>query len=404
MKKIITILLIITITTVMGYTEARNALLIANGKYTNFAGLKNPIPEANDLAKSLKSLGFNVTVKTDLSREEMADALYDFQQKVQEEGGIAFFHYGGHAVQVKGINYLIPANADVPDERRVDTRCLNLDEVMFSMSGDTNIVILDACRNNPLPAVSGRSASRGLVPVANKPKNSIIVYSAQAGSTAQDGVFTPLLTKKILEQKSFTQILRDIRVAVKEQTDNQQNPGSYDDSDTEIFLAGRPTVVVAANDGGNEQNTYHADNPNQPAVKVSAWYMGNYDKHKPLYASLVGIGTALGCGAAAMIPVGAVNLVDCANINLQQGITISSVILGVGGGLAAIALIMLPSVSAVWYKDANINVGIRGQIKNYQSKRMSRNQRMFAGLSVTTITAGYDCEKDILTLGMGVKL
>ena len=105
-----------------------------------------------------------------------------------------------------------------------------------------------------------------------------------------------------------------------------------------------------------------------------------------------------------MIPVGAVNLVDCANINLQQGITISSVILGVGGGLAAVALIMLPSVSAVWYKDANVNVGIRGQIKNYQSKRMSRNQRMFAGLSVTTITAGYDCENDILTLGMGVKL
>ena len=398
MKKTFCIIIMI-IAALSGYAEARNALLIANGKYTNFAGLKNPIPEANDLAKSLKSLGFNVTVKTDLSREEMADALYDFQQKVEEEGGIAFFHYGGHAVQVKGINYLIPANADIPDERRVDTRCLNLDEVMFSMSGDTNIVILDACRNNPLPAVSGRSASRGLVPIANKPKNSIIVYSAQAGSTAQDGVFTPLLTQKILEQKSFTQILRDIRVAVKEQTDNQQNPGSYDDSDTEIFLAGRPAPMY-----DNTVASANIQSQPLPNAPKKDWYNGQYDKHKYLYGSLVGVGTALGCGAAALIPVGAVNLVDCANIHLQQGIMISSILLGVGGGLAAIALAMLPSVSVVWYKDANLNVGISGQIKNYQSMRMSKNQRMLAALSLTTITAGYDCENEQLTLGMGLKL
>ena len=398
MKKTFCIIIMI-IAALSGYAEARNALLIANGKYTNFAGLKNPIPEANDLAKSLKSLGFNVTVKTDLSREEMADALYDFQQKVEEEGGIAFFHYGGHAVQVKGINYLIPANADIPDERRVDTRCLNLDEVMFSMSGDTNIVILDACRNNPLPVVSGRSASRGLVPIANKPKNSIIVYSAQAGSTAQDGVFTPLLTQKILEQKSFTQILRDIRIAVKEQTDNQQNPGSYDDSDTEIFLAGRPTPMY-----DNTVASANIQSQPLPNAPKKDWYNGQYDKHKYLYGSLVGVGTAFGCGAAALIPVGAVNLVDCANIHLQQGIIISSILLGVGGGLAAIAFAMLPSVSVVWYKDANLNVGISGQIKNYQSMRMSKNQRMLAALSVTTITAGYDSENEQFTLGMGLKL
>lgn len=79
----------------VSFSEPRNALLIANGNYANFAGLKNPIPEANALADSLRQLGFNVTVKTDLSKEQMEDCLYDFQLTLQSSGGTAFFHYGG---------------------------------------------------------------------------------------------------------------------------------------------------------------------------------------------------------------------------------------------------------------------------------------------------------------------
>ncbi|MBR6060447.1 MAG: caspase family protein, partial [Spirochaetales bacterium] len=169
------------------FAEPRNALLIANGNYQNFSGLANPIPEANALGESLRKLGFTVRVESDLSYSEMQMCLMDFEMKVKKSGGIAFFHYGGHAVQVGGENYLIPADADIPSERLAKSRALNLDEVMTSMCGDTNIVILDACRNNPLPAGDGRSASRGLVPISRKPKNSLIVYSAQAGSTAQDG-------------------------------------------------------------------------------------------------------------------------------------------------------------------------------------------------------------------------
>ncbi|MBR6199211.1 MAG: caspase family protein [Spirochaetales bacterium] len=220
------------------YAEPRHALLIANGEYKHFAGLANPVGEADMLAKSLRQLGFEVTIKQNLSMEQMKDALFIFEETVKQSGGIAFFHYGGHAVQVKGENYLIPTDADIPDERRVDTRALNLDEVMDSMCGEINIVILDACRNNPLPSGEGRSASRGLLPITHKPQNSVIVYSAQAGAVAQDGVFTPIMADKILEPKSFSKIIRDVRVAVKEKTVNMQIPGCYDDSDNDIFLAG----------------------------------------------------------------------------------------------------------------------------------------------------------------------
>ena len=220
------------------FCESRSALLIANGKYKNFSSLATPIKEAEDLRKSLEKLGFSVMVLENAGKEEMMNSLYEFEKFLQKSGGIGFFHYGGHAVQVNGKNYLIPVDAEIPDERRVANRTVDVDEVMMSMQGDTNIVILDACRNNPLPAASGRSASRGLVLSETKPKNSIIVYSAQPGMTAQDGVFTPSLTKRIVEKKSLETILKEVRKDVQDKTGGEQSPGEYNELVEEVYLAG----------------------------------------------------------------------------------------------------------------------------------------------------------------------
>ena len=122
----------------------------------------------------------------------------------------ALFHYGGHAIQIGDENYLIPVDADIPDERRAASRSVSLHEVTESMQGEVNIIVLDACRNNPLPAAA-RSSSRGLMPLKRQPKNSIIVYSAESGSVAQDGVFTPILAAKITESKPLTAILKEVR-------------------------------------------------------------------------------------------------------------------------------------------------------------------------------------------------
>ena len=226
--------------------EAKYALLIANSNYKTFGSLATPVKEAEELKNTLEKLNFAVTIVEDASKEKILDALYDFQQKVSKAGGVAFFHYGGHAVQVNGKNYIIPVDADIPDERRVSTRAVDLDEIMSSMQGDTNIVILDACRNNPLPASSGRSATRGLVLSEFKPKNSIIVYSAQPGKVAQDGVFTPILTKNLLEEKSFTDVLMDTRREVRKRTNNEQSPGEYNELDAPIYLAGVTTTITTS--------------------------------------------------------------------------------------------------------------------------------------------------------------
>lgn len=209
--------------------EAKNALLIANSDYTEVKSLTQPVPEGEDLKVALESIGFTVTFVKNANRDQMFDTLREFRKKVNETGGIAFFHYGGHAVQIDGKNYLIPVDAKIDDEDQIRYRCVELDEVMDSMTGDSNVVILDSCRNDPFPNSRHRGGdSRGLAAVTRKPKNSIIVYSAEAGETALDGVYTPALTKRITEKGvSLTNILMKVRYDVFLETNEKQLPGEY---------------------------------------------------------------------------------------------------------------------------------------------------------------------------------
>ena len=219
---------------------AKEALLIANAEYTHFGKLPNPIPDARKLANSLRQIGFQVALVENADREQMLDALGSFEERLKASRGIAFFHYGGHGVQVNGRNYLIPANADIPDEKRVATRAVELDEVMTALDASgsaANIVVLDACRDNPLPATT-RSATRGLSVVQAKPKNSIIIYAAEAGSKAQDGLFTPILANAITSPgRSITDVVMQVRREVNQQSNGSQTPGEYNQLFEQIVLA-----------------------------------------------------------------------------------------------------------------------------------------------------------------------
>ena len=221
--------------------EAKNALLIANGDYARDMGpLKEPIPESWSLKSALESIGFKVMLVQNADLDGMRGALKAFKEKTKNAGGIAFFHYGGHAMQIKGANYLIPLKAVLDDEEDVSYRCLRVDELMQSMKGDSNVVVLDSCRNNPFAQSAHRGGGeRGLAAIGIKPKNSIIVYSASEGNTAQDGVFTPILTKRITEKnRTFSDILISIRNEVQTATSGKQNPGEYRELTQPIYLAG----------------------------------------------------------------------------------------------------------------------------------------------------------------------
>jgi Uncharacterized protein containing caspase domain len=239
--------------------EAKNALLIANGDYAKgIEPLTNPQPEAQALKKALVSIGFDVTLVENADLKTMRKELKAFKKKNEEARGIAFFHYGGHAIQASGINYLIPIEAEIEDdddESDAQYKFLNVDQIMDSMTGKTNIVILDSCRNNPFKQgkTRGSSGTRGLVGVStanhiNDKDVSVTVYSAAPGHVAQDGLFTPILTQKITEKdKNLNKILTEIGDEMSAKTKGGQRPGVYSNQGgvPEIYLAGRSSSVTA---------------------------------------------------------------------------------------------------------------------------------------------------------------
>lgn len=245
-RKFFTIFVIAGILSSAFSQEAKNALLIANGDYSEIKSLSQPVPEGEDLKTALESIGFSVMFLKNANRNEMFASLREFKNKVEKEGGISFFHYGGHAVQIQGANYLIPVNEKISDEEQIPDSSVDLNRLMDFMVGESNVVVLDSCRNDPFPNGKHRGGdTRGLAAVSLKPKNSIIVYSAEAGETALDGVYTPALTKRITEKgKSIEEVLKEVRNDVLRATAGQQLPGEYRQLVSDVYLAGRSSSLV----------------------------------------------------------------------------------------------------------------------------------------------------------------
>lgn len=167
--------------------ERRIALVIGNGAYST-GYLKNPVNDAADIAAALQRTGFTVTLKNNANLQEIVEAIEDFGNKLKP-GGVGLFYFAGHGVQVNNINYLLPVSARINKESDVRFHAVDAGRVLAEMenaNNGLNIVILDACRDNPFGR-SFRSSSRGLAIVANAPTGTFISYSTGAGQVAQDG-------------------------------------------------------------------------------------------------------------------------------------------------------------------------------------------------------------------------
>lgn len=213
-------------------TEARTALVIGNSNYNN-SPLKNPANDATDIADSLRILGFKVKLITDGDQVAMGKAITSFGKILKESGGTGLFFYAGHGMQVGGRNYLIPVKSNIEAEDEVPYRAIDVGQVLSKMesAGNAmNIVVLDACRNNPF-ARSFRSTSRGLVQM-DAPTGSLIVYSTAPGSVASDGAgrngtFTEHLLANMKEPNVDIELmLRKVRSEVYNSTDGKQTPWS----------------------------------------------------------------------------------------------------------------------------------------------------------------------------------
>jgi uncharacterized caspase-like protein len=210
--------------------DRRIALVIGNGAYTNAPPLKNPPNDARDMAATLKELGFEVASGVNLKQQEMKSLIRNFGQKLKA-GGSGLFYYAGHGVQSNGRNYLIPVEADIQSEAEVEDLSVDLSLVLKYMDeaqNPLNIVILDACRNNPF-ARSFRSASNGLAQV-DAPTGTLIAYATAPGRVASDGTGrNGLYTSELLKQMrvpslNVTEMFMHVRAEVMKYTSNKQVP------------------------------------------------------------------------------------------------------------------------------------------------------------------------------------
>ena len=184
---ILFIFVLICPSSLIAATEQRIALVIGNSAYSS-GPLKNPVNDATDMAAALQKLGFKVNMKKNANLETMEGAIEDFGNRLKR-GGVGLFYYAGHGVQVNGVNYLIPIGAKVNKESDVRYKAVDAGRILDEMANANNgmnIVLLDACRDNPF-GKSLRSASRGLAIVNNSPTGTFISYSTSPGQVARDG-------------------------------------------------------------------------------------------------------------------------------------------------------------------------------------------------------------------------
>jgi formylglycine-generating enzyme required for sulfatase activity len=226
----------------------RVALLIGNATYSgSMTRLTNPPNDVAALRPALTQLGFQVAVVSNGDQKAMQRAIRTFGGDAKR-AEVAFFYYSGHGMQANGENYLIPVGAQIDKESDLAIEAVQLNGLMQQIeeaNPQTAIVVLDACRDNPVSS-SSRSGSKGLSRIAQTPTNTYIAFAAQPGATAtDDGIFARSLAKFMVQPGvSVRGVFDKVAQAVQQHTNNKQRPRRDDGLSTDIVLA-RSTANAA---------------------------------------------------------------------------------------------------------------------------------------------------------------
>jgi formylglycine-generating enzyme required for sulfatase activity len=250
MKRLFAVLFIVAATGV--FAQQKFALVIGNGNYTNTTKLNNPVNDANDMTAALQGLGFTVDKVLNGTQDQMVNAVMQLKRRLgASHNSYGFLFYAGHGVQSGGENFLIPVDANIPSENFLRNRSVSLQEMLGELNdagNELNVVVLDACRDNPFSWA--RSGSRGLTVVANQPADSIIVFATSAGSTAADGTGkNGLFTEQLLKQLKtpgldVKEIFDNTGAAVSQASSRKQIPAIYSQYFGKAYLGSRPIATA----------------------------------------------------------------------------------------------------------------------------------------------------------------
>ena len=264
-------------------SEHRVALVVGNAAYRD-SPLKNPVNDARAMRDKLKSLGFAVVYFENLQTRQIGGALREFRNLVRP-GSVALFFYAGHGLQVRGENFLPTVDAELSSEEDVPNQSLNLARVLNAMEDSkaaVNLVLLDACRNNPY-ARNFRSSPTGLARV-QAPSGTLIHYATRPGSVAEDGggshgTYTEALLAQIDEKGvPIETALKRVTVRVRDATKGKQEPwmeGSLTGDFYFIVNGGSPQITVQQAPATADAAAWQAADSTGTAVAYQA-YLGEY--------------------------------------------------------------------------------------------------------------------------------
>ncbi|MFV0491458.1 MAG: caspase domain-containing protein [Pseudorhodobacter sp.] len=234
------------------WAEERIALVVGNSTYAEVTSLDNPVSDARLIARTLEGQGFDVTLLIDADQARMGSAIAQFGRALRVAGTDAtgLFYYAGHGVQSFGLNYLLPVDVALQDAADLGLLAIEANTVlrqMFSARNRTNIVILDACRNNPFQDIPDLG-DNGLAEM-NAPTGTFLSYATAPGAVALDGLdgnspFSRALAEELpTPGLPIEQLFKNVRVRVIEDTRGQQTP--WDTSSLTQNFEFQPAVRIS---------------------------------------------------------------------------------------------------------------------------------------------------------------
>jgi len=241
------------------HADRRVALVVGNSAYSSAAALRNPSNDARDMAEALKKLGFEVVLGIDLDQDRFATTIETFARTL-DGADVALFFYAGHGLQINDRNYLVSINAELTNEFLITSETIQLDAIIRLMESKTpvNIVLLDACRNNPLTEnlkrsleVMRRTATlgRGLARVEPSGRDTLVAFAAAPGQEAADGMgrnspFTAALLQHMPKPGvEISVMLKEVASDVREATRGVQRPQQISDMSRQFYFTPRSAVA-----------------------------------------------------------------------------------------------------------------------------------------------------------------
>ena len=276
----------------MAAAERRVALVIGNNDYQNIVKLEKAVNDANAVAAELRKVGFEVQAFNNVGQKKMNQAINDFVQKVSG-GGVGVFFFAGHGLQINNQNFLVPVDMDTPrDPADVADQAISipvLQDKLADAKAKYTLLVLDACRNNPLPKKAGRSigSTRGLA-MTNSPSGQTVLFSAGANQEALDslgnddknpnGLFTreflPMISQPGVSSTDALKKTRSMVIQKAKSVGHEQQPAIYDQTDGDFYFVPGPapaknTTGTSAAAQGGTTTVVQAIDPK--AVELSFW-------------------------------------------------------------------------------------------------------------------------------------